>query len=487
MAVVSIVMPVYNGEKYLRQSIASVVNQTFMDWNLIIVDDCSTDASPEIMNEYAKADDRIQVIHNEVNSKIPASLNNGFEKAAGRYYTWTSDDNIYEQDAIEKMVKYLDEHPDTGLVYSNMRFIDGEGRETGIYESKPEDIFSNNCVGACFMYRADIAKEAGKYSADWFLVEDYEYWLRIRNISKIGHIDELLYKYRHHQRSLSETRMIQVREKLYDLRLNMIQKMNDKIPDRIKTELFKGLFYSSDAPYYDENTLYSEMSDFLNECGNDYAFCSNGKFVKVFFKRTPEPIVLDIFPIDYYNDDISFEQLQNIDMQLKKEFDSNTDKSAVKRDKWYKAIRSSGKIVSKMESSHLCYGLETDFIKMCNSYFSLNYVLPLKKINFENKVFLGHGNPDKMLEMEYGDYMQWPNDAGSTAHGANRRFSRYKNYSNPRYIHTKSEAEDFCKEINEKAGDYQLIVEKYKIFNWKEYFDIVDYLDEHDISYIVYA
>lgn len=245
MAVVSIVMPVYNGEKYLRQSIASVVNQTFMDWNLIIVDDCSTDASPEIMNEYAKADDRIQVIHNEVNSKIPASLNNGFEKAAGRYYTWTSDDNIYEQDAIEKMVKYLDEHPDTGLVYSNMRFIDGEGRETGIYESKPEDIFSNNCVGACFMYRADIAKEAGKYSADWFLVEDYEYWLRIRNISKIGHIDELLYKYRHHQRSLSETRMIQVREKLYDLRLNMIQKMNDKIPDRIKTELFKEMWLQS--------------------------------------------------------------------------------------------------------------------------------------------------------------------------------------------------------------------------------------------------
>lgn len=236
-----------------------------------------------------------------------------------------------------------------------------------------------------------------------------------------------------------------------------------------------------------KSPMWCQMSDFLNECGNDYAFCSNGKFVKVFFKRTPEPIVLDIFPIDYYNDDISFEQLQNIDMQLKKEFDSNTDKSAVKRDKWYKAIRSSGKIVSKMESSHLCYGLETDFIKMCNSYFSLNYVLPLKKINFENKVFLGPGNPDKMLEMEYGDYMQWPNDAGSTAHGANRRFSRYKNYSNPRYIHTKSEAEDFCKEINEKAGDYQLIVEKYKIFNWKEYFDIVDYLDEYDISYIVYA
>lgn len=85
MAVVSVVMPVYNGEKYLRQSIESVLNQTFKDWNLIIVDDCSTDSSTDIMNEYAKADGRIQVIHNKVNSKIPASLNNGFEKASGRY------------------------------------------------------------------------------------------------------------------------------------------------------------------------------------------------------------------------------------------------------------------------------------------------------------------------------------------------------------------------------------------------------------------
>ena len=89
--------------------------------------------------------------------------------------------------------------------------------------------------------------------------------------------------------------------------------------------------------------------------------------------------------------------------------------------------------------------------------------------------------------MMYGDYMQWPNDAGITAHGANRRFSRYKNYNNPYYIHTKSEAEDFCKLTDKEYNDCQLIVEKYKILNWKEYFDIIDYLDEHDVSYIVYA
>lgn len=242
MAVVSIVMPVYNGEKYLRQSISSVLNQTFKDWNLIIVDDCSTDSSPEIMKEYAQSDDRIQIIHNKVNSKIAVSLNNGFENASGKYYTWTSDDNIYERNALEKMVSYLEEHADVGLVYSDMKFIDGEGNETGIFESEPEDVFSNNCVGACFMYRAEVAEKAGKYNADWFLVEDYEYWLRIRNICEIGHIDELLYQYRRHDKSLSETKMIQVREKLYDLRLWMLQNMKDKIPNDIKTGLFKEMW-----------------------------------------------------------------------------------------------------------------------------------------------------------------------------------------------------------------------------------------------------
>ena len=104
------------------------------------------------------------------------------------------------------MVKYLDEHNNVGLVYSDMKFIDEEGNETGLFRSEPKDIFSNNCIGACFMYRADVAKRVGGYSKDWFLVEDYEYWLRIRNMCDIGHVDGLLYQYRRHGGSLSETK-----------------------------------------------------------------------------------------------------------------------------------------------------------------------------------------------------------------------------------------------------------------------------------------
>ena len=142
-----------------------------------------------------------------------------------------------------------------------------------------------------------------------------------------------------------------------DIDFMMLRDEYDRMLDYLKNRI-----YVSESTYYDENRLYSEMTDFLDTCGNDYAFCSNGKFVKVFFKRTPEPIVLDIFPLDFYNDNVSFEELLNIDSQMKKEFDNNNDKSILSRDKWYKEKRSNGKIVNEKGSSKLCYGLETDFI-----------------------------------------------------------------------------------------------------------------------------
>ena len=103
MPKVSIVLPTYNGEDYLRESIESVISQTFTDWELIIVNDCSTDSTPKIAEAYAAKDCRIRVIHNEKNQKLPNSLNIGFESASGDYLTWTSDDNIFHHEALIKM------------------------------------------------------------------------------------------------------------------------------------------------------------------------------------------------------------------------------------------------------------------------------------------------------------------------------------------------------------------------------------------------
>ena len=116
---VSIILPTYNGKKYIRESIDSILKQSFTDWELIVVDDCSTDGTAEILKEYVSEDKRISVVHNEINQKLPRSLNIGFSRARGKYLTWTSDDNRYLPDALKVMVEYLDKNAEAMVVRSN--------------------------------------------------------------------------------------------------------------------------------------------------------------------------------------------------------------------------------------------------------------------------------------------------------------------------------------------------------------------------------
>lgn len=217
---VSIVLPTYNGERYIRQSVDSIINQTFTDWELILVDDCSTDSIPIILDEYASKDERISVIHNKVNKKLPESLNIGFDCSKGQYFTWTSDDNYYMPDAIEEMVCYLDNNKEQ-MVCANMEFIDSEDNNSGVlYKYNDLDMCFNDCVGACFMYRRQVLSDIGRYDASWFLVEDYEYWLRILfRYGKIGHLDKMLYRYRYHANSLTGKRKNEIQEQLAKLRI----------------------------------------------------------------------------------------------------------------------------------------------------------------------------------------------------------------------------------------------------------------------------
>ena len=133
---ISIVLPVYNGRKYIRESIDSILGQSFTDWELIAVDDGSADGTAEILSEYVSRDDRISVIYNPVNQKLPKSLNIGFSRAKGGYLTWTSDDNRYLPDALETMAEYLDKNTDAAIVRSDYYFINESGERFG--ESKSE-------------------------------------------------------------------------------------------------------------------------------------------------------------------------------------------------------------------------------------------------------------------------------------------------------------------------------------------------------------
>ena len=126
MPTVSIVLPTYNGSQYIRESLDSIIKQTCTDWELLIVDDCSSDHTLEIAREYASRDARITVIHNEVNRKLPSALNIGFAHAKGKYLTWTSDDNRYLPEALSVMAEYLD-NSDAPMVCAGEHAMDAAG------------------------------------------------------------------------------------------------------------------------------------------------------------------------------------------------------------------------------------------------------------------------------------------------------------------------------------------------------------------------
>ena len=210
---VSIVLPVHNGEKYLHKSIASVLEQTYSNWELLIIDDCSSDCSAEIAKEYAAKDIRIHYYHNEKNLKLPRTLNRGFALSSGEYLTWTSDDNIYLPNALEKMVAVLDREPSIGFVFADYYVIDEEENiihEYSIPSNYADQIVGTNVVGACFMYRRDVYETVGDYQHGLLYVEDYDYWQRIFACYSVDCIHEYLYKYRVHKQSLSSRTKIEV-------------------------------------------------------------------------------------------------------------------------------------------------------------------------------------------------------------------------------------------------------------------------------------
>lgn len=208
---VSIVLPTYNGARYIEQSIESCLGQTHKNWELIIVDDASTDSTPDIAAQLARHDERIRHVRHATNQKLPAALNTGFELARGEYLTWTSDDNRYRPNALAEMVSGLDNCTDADLVYADYTVIDASGASLrNIVCPNYTELVYRNCVGPCFLYRRHVGQEVGQYSTDLFLAEDYDYWLRVSVQFRMVPLHRDLYLYREHSTSLTAMRTEQI-------------------------------------------------------------------------------------------------------------------------------------------------------------------------------------------------------------------------------------------------------------------------------------
>lgn len=275
MPKVSIVLPVYNGERYLRQAVDSILSQSCTDWELIIVDDCSVDKTADIVDQYCLFDSRIHVIHNKENQKLPKSLNIGFAAAKGQYLTWTSDDNRYMPNALETMAGYLDLHKDVYMVRGKMDIIDSNNSIIGQGEDySNEKMYLYNCLGACFMYRGEVYQKIGDYNVDTFCVEDYDYWLRVLEcFGSIASVNKTLYQYRRHQDSLSETRKKQVHDQLTKLRIRYIDQIIHVIYDN-KPELCR-IYYEMKKSEYMTKEAIEKFKQVIPELRGEAAITNN--------------------------------------------------------------------------------------------------------------------------------------------------------------------------------------------------------------------
>jgi len=202
-------MSVYNGEKYLREAIDSILNQTFGDFEFIIVNDGSTDKTEDILDEYAKKDSRIRIIKNEKNIGLTKSLNKVIRVAKGKYIARMDADDISLPERLRKQIDFLEKNSEIGLLGTgyyeiNDNKIIGEKYFLTTDEKLRKILIKYNpFFHASVMVRKSIIQEVGIYEEHLARAQDYGLWFRIAAKTKIANLSELLMKRRYNFENIS--------------------------------------------------------------------------------------------------------------------------------------------------------------------------------------------------------------------------------------------------------------------------------------------
>lgn len=202
-------MPVYNAEKYLREAVDSILSQTYTDFEFIIIDDGSADASPEIVRSYDDA--RIRFYQNEHNMGVAATLNRGLDLAEGEYIARMDSDDISLPERFAKQVEYLDKHPECAVVGTDMEIF-GARRYQFIHSHTTEqlkvDLLFASALGhpTVMMRSSVVGKDGLHYDNAYNGIEDYELWVRVAEKHEIGNLDSIQLRYRTHPNQVTKNR-----------------------------------------------------------------------------------------------------------------------------------------------------------------------------------------------------------------------------------------------------------------------------------------
>lgn len=234
---VSVVMSIFNAESYLREAIDSILNQTYRDFEFILVDDGSTDGSAEILKERAEFDQRIRLVWNNSNVGLIHSLNRAFLMADGEFIARQDADDTSLPLRLERQVQFLDRHPEVGVLGTWMKNMEhnGEGRiwKTPISDSliRWSLLFGPPIAHATAMIRRRILDNERTYRREMAHAEDYDLWSRLSERTRYANLPECLYIRLRHRQMVSVKYSEEQQEKGHVLMRRNIEKMLEATVD----------------------------------------------------------------------------------------------------------------------------------------------------------------------------------------------------------------------------------------------------------------
>lgn len=211
---ITVLLPVYNGEQYLESAIQSILDQTYTDFELLIVNDASTDGSDRIIRSFI--DPRISIVTNKTNMRLLATLNIGLKAARGLYVARMDQDDISSPERLAVQAQFLDNHRDVGVVGSGFQLIDQHGQRAQkvLFPSSPVVLgwclnFFNPLAHPTVMVRRSVIEAIGNYTSPDLpervkhASEDYDLWRRAAKVTKLSNIPKVLLMLRKHQSNLT--------------------------------------------------------------------------------------------------------------------------------------------------------------------------------------------------------------------------------------------------------------------------------------------
>jgi len=240
--VVSVIMPCYNSEKYLKEAIDSILEQTFPNFELIIIDDGSTDKTWEIIQRYKQKDYRILISKNKYSKGISGAMNTGLDLSRGEYITRMDSDDISLPSRFEKQVAFLKENDEYGFCSVNMSAF-GKINSAALYEERNVPLewlffWLNPVPSAATMYRADIIKKNNIRFRNYKVAQDYDFLTQVVIRTK-GYVlyDESLYCYRIHVKSNFQKNLDLVLKNSKEINANFVKTVVGEYPPPLHWDL----------------------------------------------------------------------------------------------------------------------------------------------------------------------------------------------------------------------------------------------------------